>query len=176
MWLHPWAVRELGSTVLSFRISGDGRRAVCLLEGEGAADDDVYAVDLDARTILDVSRSGGADRSPSISHDGRRIAFIRNVRGKLEPCVADLETRSRTCFGDTELAHYDSCSIAPAGNRLAFTSRGRVYVSDLDSGTLRDVTDSLGAFDPMLSSDGSRVLYSRSESKGQRAYLVPVRP
>jgi hypothetical protein len=169
---RAWRI-ELGAPVNSLGISGDGRRAVCVLTGESEADQDVYAIDLEARTALDVSHSVGYDWSPSISRDGRRIAFIRNVRGALALCVADLEARSRTCFPEPDLAHYDSCRIAPAGSSLAFTKLGQVHVLDLDSGALRVVPDSLGAWDPILSADGSRVLYSREESTGRRAYLVP---
>ena len=169
---RAWRI-ELGAPVGSLEISGDGRRAACVLVGEGEADDDVYAIDLDARAALDVSHSGGDDWSPSISRDGRRIAFLRNVRGAVELCIADLEARSRTCFPEPDLAHYDSCSISPQGSRLAFTRAGRVYVRDLDSGTVRVVPGSLGARDPVLSADGSRVLYAREESTGRRAYLVP---
>jgi Tol biopolymer transport system component len=92
--------------------------------------------------------TGGAAGSPSISYDGRYVAFEQG--GGVH--VRDLDTGALETAAD----HASAPSLGADGREIAFQQGRYVYVRDLDAGT---TTRAEGA-QPSLSGDGTRLAYT----------------
>ncbi|MFD4873959.1 hypothetical protein ACFWOB_11365 [Streptomyces sp. NPDC058420] len=103
--------------------------------------------------------TGKAATNPSISYDGRYIAFEQG--GAVS--VRDLDTGTLRKVADKASAP----SISHDGRKVAFQHGRDVYVRDLDAGTTIRVAK--GA-EPSLSGDGARVAYT----SGGSVYLLEL--
>jgi len=103
--------------------------------------------------------TGKAATDPSISYDGRYIAFEQD--GAVH--VRDLDTGTLEKAGDKASAP----SVSDDGRKVAFQHGRDVYVRDLDAGTTTKVAK--GA-EPSLSGDGKRVAYT----SGGSVYLLEL--
>ena len=129
----------------------------------------------------------GAPRSFTVSHDGRRVAYLRSESGDdpvnrlwmlnaatgTERLVADpaqlLADPGEENLPPAERARRERAResgggiVAYAGNpeltKIAFTLDGRVFLADIASGTADSLPAEPGAFDPRPSPDGQRVAY-----------------
>ena len=108
----------------------------------------VYRFRFNGGTTDVVSAPGGAAGSPSISYDGRYVAFEQG--GGVH--VRDLDTGTL----ETAAAHASAPSLGADGRTIAFQQGRYVYVRDLDTGT---TTRAAGA-QPSLSGDGTRLAYT----------------
>lgn len=103
--------------------------------------------------------TGKAAANPSISYNGRYIAFEQG--GAVS--VRDLDTGTLEKAGDQASAP----SISDDGRKVAFRHGWDVYVRDLDAGTTVRVAK---AAEPSLSGDGTRVAYT----SGGSVYLLEL--
>ncbi len=126
----------------------------------------------------------GAPRNLTISPDGERVVFLRSGAAD-DPVnalwVLDLaDGVERLLFDPSSVADLDDLpaaerarrerareagegivgfSIDALGQRVAFVVAGRIMVGDVDSGLVKSMDSQPGAFDPVISPDGSRVAY-----------------
>jgi TolB protein len=126
---------------------------------------EIYSVDLATRrTTLLIS--GGVNTYPSLSPDGRRIAFRRMVgETNSEVFVANADgTDARNLTNNEAFDGWPEWS--PDGTRLVFASnRGgtsyRIYVMDSDGSRVQLVANTVGrATAPHWSPDGSRIYFT----------------
>ena len=183
-------------------ISADGTKvaftsaASNLGAGDLAGRTQVFVRDVARRTTTLVSRAGGrhgrvADgysSAPSISRDGRFVAFASAARnlggarpegGQTRIYVRDLRARRTIAVSDARDGFVLNPSISGDGRRVAFTAtdgkRSRVLVRDVGAGRTgrrgvsrlisraggRDGAPADGAStDPSISADGRRVAFS----------------
>ncbi len=162
-------------------VSGDGRVVAFTAYSRGRLQ--VFAYDRRTRAVTLVSRLGrGAARAaeawePSLSHDGRRIAFTatRVAGGRARVYLRALgEATSRTVSGARRgFAHEPS--ISANGRRVVYSelTRGqspsgrpaqRLLVRDLSRGTESVASQAAGpaswSGQPHMSSDGTRIAYT----------------
>lgn len=121
---------------------------------------------------------------PSMSSDGKRIAFEREAR----LYVLDTEgERAREVVvqapvGDqinmvsyiSPLEYVRSFDISPKGKRIVFEARGEVFTAPAEHGDVRNLTASSGArdSDPAWSPDGKWVAYVSDKSGDEEIYLI----
>ena len=79
----------------------------------------IFQIDLTAQTISPVDVGPGANRSPVVSRDGKRVAFISNRNGIDNIYVGHLDTVSYHAVTDI-LTGIQSISWSPDGEKLAF--------------------------------------------------------
>ena len=84
-------------------------------------DSDIYRVRLDNSSHEKIVEGWGIEVSPSVSPDGRRMAFVSNRGGSPQVYVREIGSS-----GDRRISHAGgystSPSWSPAGDRIAFTS------------------------------------------------------
>jgi Tol biopolymer transport system component len=159
-------------------VSADGNRVAFSststnLGGATAPKDDVYVRDLATGTTIWASPDAGSSaRDPSISADGRRVAFTQE-REQEQILVRDLAARTTTLAstgpaGPADTGAVDS-SISGDGTKVTFISGARnlggpvdrfrtAYVRDLTTGTTSVVAQGRSSEDgAVLSANGACV-------------------
>ncbi|HEV7808309.1 MAG TPA: hypothetical protein VGO80_21060 [Solirubrobacteraceae bacterium] len=140
----------------------------------------VRVLDLRTGAAFVVPRAGAYE--PTISGDGRHVAFSAFSHGRLHVFAADRRTRQVTLVSrigrrrDRAAEAWDP-SISDDGRRVAFAAttraggRARVYVRELRRAAARAVSgpDAGFASEPTLSADGQRVAYSELAGAGRRS-------
>jgi len=130
---------------------------------------EIYRVAPDGARI-DLSRSPAADVDPSVSPDGKRVAFVSTRAGHVRVYVVGSDGRNLRAVSPpltaTEPNGGPGAEIAwsPDGRRLAVeldagTDNPTLYLTRLDGGW-RAVAHRLSASTPAWSRDGTRVAYS----------------
>jgi Tol biopolymer transport system component len=177
------------------KISTDGREPPALVEGtEGGAvlptfsrpaagrsaklafESRVHHVGVwrwDARTGVSASRvisSVWRDDHPSLSPDGRRVAFTSNRSGSSELWVADADGSSPIQLSQYNGPEAISSRWSPDGRSLAFACEAGgnhdIFVMTADGKASRRITSELSEEgDPSWSVDG-RFIYFRSDREG----------
>jgi Tol biopolymer transport system component len=144
---------------------------------------DLYAMDVSGRNVRRLTRNYATDVFPSLSPDGKRIAFTRDIGGYAQVFVMD--TRGRHVLRLTHgHANNGLPAWSPDGRRIAFaTDRNspvdgdEIYVMDADGGGQRPVTRTLHSIDdawPSWAPDGKRLVFARETPRDSAIYTVNV--
>ena len=130
-----------------------------------ATNEEIFVVHVSDGVSTNLTNDPAADRSPSWSPDGARIAFVSDRDGGSDLYLmnADGSAVTRLTYG----AHADrQASWSPDGTRLAFTCTVDTGNSDLcsvgadGSGLARLTTDPAADLDPAFSPDGTRLAFA----------------
>ncbi len=155
-----WA--EVGDRATAGRLSPSGVRAVIEARGE------VFTVPTDKGDVRNLSRdSGAADRTPSWSPDGRRVAWFSDAGGEYALVIADQHGRERQTISLPEPTFFYSPAWSPDSRWLAYTDADRqVWVLDVEAGrAVRVDTEGSAHPDrlvrPQWSPDSRWLTYSR---------------
>jgi TolB protein len=143
---------------------------------------DLYLMDADGRHVERLTENFATDVYPTVSRDGKRIAFTRDVGGYAHVFVMDMDGR-----GIRMLTHGHSNSGLPAwspdGRWIAFaTDRDspagdEIYIMRADGSRQRAVTHNLPTVDdawPSWSPDGRRLVFARETPSASAIYTVAV--
>jgi hypothetical protein len=166
-------------TILSPRLAPDSRQVVFTgMTKAGFAD--LYLLDITKGTLTRLTDDIYNDIDPTFSTDGRRIVFAsdRNAHGKTGArnlFELDLRTKRITqiSFGE----HLDSSpDVTPKGVYFTSDRDGSFNIYLLDSlGQLtRQSTYVTGAFDPRLSSDGTRLVFTGFQKMRYQIYQMDL--
>ncbi len=131
-----------------------------------------------------LTRDQGRCTSPSLSPDGKRVAYARRQGANWDIWVRDIggvESKNITAGSNSDNVQPD---FSPDGRRVAFRSSregGGIFLADLASGRVRRLADF--GFHPSWSPDGNRIAVSTetflepaefSPSRRSRIFLLEV--
>jgi TolB protein len=144
---------------------------------------DLYAMDASGRNVRRLTRNFATDVFPSLSSDGKRIAFTRDIGGYAQVFVMDSLGRHVRRLTDGH-ANNGLPAWSPDGRRIAFaTDRNspvdgdEIYVMDADGGGERPVTRTFHGVDdawPSWAPDGKQLVFARETPGGSAIYTVNV--
>ncbi len=144
-----------------FSPGGDSLYASVSVEGNS----DIYRVRISDAAVEKVVEGWGIEVSPSLSPDGKKIAFVSNRGGSPQVYVKDLAASS----GERRISHAGGYSTSPSwspgSDRIAFTSQSggkfSVYTVNPDGSDQRLLASGDGdSTDPSYSPDGRYVVYT----------------
>jgi Tol biopolymer transport system component/DNA-binding winged helix-turn-helix (wHTH) protein len=178
---HPERAQRLplGHDVSDLTVSSSGHRLVYV---QGSTNTNIWRLDLQGSRAQahKLIVSSAEQEAPSISPDGRRIAFESNRSGNLEIWVCDVDGSNvlqLTSFG----AQTGTPRWSPDGGRIAFDSRlggeSNLYTVDPAGGIPAklniDVSDSSM---PSWSPDGKWIYFMQGDATGEPSvWRVPSR-
>ena len=138
--------------------------------GDSLEQTELYKYSLIDQDLVRLTDNTGWDVYPVWSPDGSKILFLSWRESTLDIYQMDAN-------GDNQRLVYDSgfhdADIDWKGEQIVFTSQSRIWIMDSEGNNPRPLTDPpragewgqanlpFGDYDPRLSPDGSKVLYSR---------------
>lgn len=159
--------------------SPDGSRLAFVSDHEG--NKEIYLLDVWTGAVENLTQYVNYDGSPVWSPDGSQLAFISWRSNNWDIYTLDLTdpqrgTRNLTARSGAE----DTASWSPDGTRLAFVADWdntalNLYLLDLTSGSLRQLTDHLTVDDlPVWSPDGSTLAFVSQRDFNFEIYALDV--
>lgn len=142
-------------------------------------DAEIYLADTTLGVVRRVTTSAGLDDEAALDPTGSRIAYVSAQTGTLRLRVADtVGVWSELATGAGATVPERAPSWSPAGDRIAFSSNrdgsSQIYVVPAAGGTATRLTfESIGAFNPAWTADGSAIVYVASAG-GARLRRVDV--
>lgn len=131
---------------------------------------EVIILRLDDRRSQMLTKNDLWDLYPAWSPDGSQIAYLSWRESTLDIYVMDVDGSNQRLLYDSG---FHDADIDWVDGRIAFTSQGQIWIMQEDSSNVRQLTNHpragewgnanlpFGDFDPRISHDGSRVLFSR---------------
>ncbi|HKZ55872.1 MAG TPA: DPP IV N-terminal domain-containing protein [Anaerolineales bacterium] len=138
---------------------------------DGSEDNDLWIVSGDGGGLTQLTTEGASDRSPALSPDGRRIAFVSNREGADQIYVMNVDGSAATRLTEDRDPAFPSKFDpvwSPDGTQIAFAKSDitatNTYVINADgSGHVQLTDDSVYSAEPAWSPDGRQIAFVRSD-------------
>ena len=140
------------------------------VDGSEHENTEIYTLDLSTFEPARLTNNENWDLYPVWSPDGSQIAFLSWRNTTLDIYLMDADGNNQTLLYDSG---YHDADLDWVGNKIAFTSQDRIWIMEEDGSDPRPLTDPpragewgqanlpFGDYDPRLSPDGARVVFSR---------------
>lgn len=164
--------------------SADGKRFAFT-----ASDDknktQIWVVDHDASNLRNVSGKFDARSKAwaSMSPDGKRVAYVADMRGTMPVVVSDVETGESKVLTADGPASYESPRWSPDGKQLVVASnrddplgaRNDIFIVNADGSGVRNLTQNPSEdFDPHWAADGKSIVFDSLRTGTSQLYRVNV--
>jgi len=138
--------------------------------GSGYEFSEIYSLSLTGGTLSRLTENASWDLYPVWSPDGTRIAFLSWRDATLDIYLMDADGSNQTLLYDSG---FHDADIDWVGKNIVFTSQSRIWMIDEEGSNARQLTDPpragewgganlpFGDYDPRLSPDGTKLIFSR---------------
>lgn len=137
---------------------------------------EIYECDFDGHGVEQLTNSRSISLTPSLSPDGRYLAYTDFTSGRPALYIKNLETKKTT------VASKSGVSIAPGwrnnnevATTLSFEGDQEIYLLKMDGSISRRVTNSRGIdVSPTFSPDGSKMAFVSSRSGQPQIFIQDI--
>jgi len=141
-----------------------------MTDGPGYEFSEIYRLSISDREMKRLTDNSFWDLYPVWSPDGTRIVFLSWRDETLDIYQMDREGINQSLVYDSG---FHDADIDWVGEKIVFTSQSRIWIMDSDGSNPRQITDPpragewgqanlpFGDYDPRLSPDGGKVVFSR---------------
>lgn len=155
--------------------SPDGSQLALTLSKDGNAE--IYIMRVRTRHLRRITRNGAIDTEPSWAPDGQSLVFTSDRSGR--PQIYRVPVQGGTPRRITFKGTYNARAMfSPNGARLALVHRERgayrIALLELDTGSLRVLTETNLDESPSFSPNGSIILYATTSGYGSTLAAVSV--
>ncbi|MCH8815613.1 MAG: PD40 domain-containing protein [Chloroflexi bacterium] len=152
---------------------GNGRIA---FESSGDGDVEIYTMNPDGSSVLQLTFNEAFDGEANYSADGARIAFSSDQAGAFDIWTMDSDGSNRTNLTDDSALDF-SADWSPDGSRIAFSSNRdgdyEIYVMDADGGNIDRLTfDDAIDYLPKWSPDGTKIAFQTNRDGNGEIYVM----
>ena len=113
-------------------------------------------------------------RSPSVSPDGRSLAYISRISGNYDIWVMDISSRKNVQITDDK-GDETSPSWSPDGSRLLYSIGGDIYTQELDAIKATRLTeDEFDNIEPAYSPEGDMIVFSSDRDGSYDLWIMRV--
>jgi len=136
----------------------------------------IAVIALDGTGFTPLTPGGVTAYTPSVSHDGTRIAYSQQNSGSdYDIWVMNIDGTNQHRI-TTDPAYEDHPTWSPDGTRIAFARNYAIYVMDADGGNVRRLSPAGTTNDngPAWSPDGTRIAFH--SGAGVPAHIYTVKP
>ena len=149
----------------------------------GRPNSDIFVYTFDSGKIDHVVTDPSFDADPSLSPDGKRIAFVSGRDGNAEIYSQNIDGSDLRRLTDHP-ARDAFPTYSPDGTQIVFNSNREdekldVYIMNIDGSNVRRLTYGPGddeEFPGCWSPDGTRLFYASTQSDRQNVYIMNVEP
>lgn len=114
---------------------------------------------------------GDSDGYPSVSPDGKKVAFSTKISDVWKICVVDINGANFTVY-DTGIAP----KWSPTGDTLVYYKDEQIQIFDLQTGQITQLTNSKEAnYEPVWSPDGNWIAFYRKQGGSENYDLFAMR-
>jgi Tol biopolymer transport system component len=139
---------ELGEITLTFAAEWDG-------------DDEIYIIQADGSNLTQLTFNTSGDVSPTWSPDGQQIAYIVEAYTKPSLYISNPDgSGGRIAPSSLEVSSIEAV-WSPGGDKMAFRNMGDLYVVDVETGEVVNLTRAIdfAVGMPRFSHDGSMLAF-----------------
>jgi TolB protein len=129
---------------------------------------EIYLLEGSSQKPIRLTNNSAADESPSLSPDGKKVAFVSWRQGGSAIYVLSLETMklNQLTPADNRVL-YGHPDWSPDGKQIVYSFGGDIYKMDADGQNAARVTNTGTNHDPVWSPDGKRIAFvSEIDSRG----------
>ena len=171
--------RTVQDRLASASLSHDAKSVLMQARGE------LFLFDVDTSIIKPHGLgSASAERFPSLSPDGKKIAFMSDTSGEYQLHIRDMETGAVRTLTNFEKGYRYTPNWSPDGNHIAFIDNSQqLFVIEVSSGDLKHIDTGLWrynwdleGFTPSWSSDSRWLAYDRGlENRNNVVFLYDLK-
>jgi TolB protein len=137
---------------------------------QGAKQSDIFTSNPDGSDVRQVTKDAGRNSTPSLTRDGKRIAFISNRDGeKFQIYAINADGSNVTRLTNDPAVGFYNPQWSPDGKRIVYyaekgDNKDQVWVMNADGSNKTLLTGNIGHnIFPGWSSDGKRIIFSSSK-------------
>jgi serine/threonine protein kinase len=151
------------------------QRDLIAFSSDRDGDADIYAMSSGGDDVKRVTQNDAADTDPSWSSDSELIAYQSDLVGNDDVFLVGVDGSNITNLTADEFGSDEDPDLSPAGRELAFSREGDIFVMDLESNELSQITAGAAKeTDPAFTGDGNELVFQSDRGGDEEIVITSI--